>query len=104
MRAKIGINGLGRIGRMVLRSIFEENYKNIKINHINNRADISIACDLIKRDSIHGKFKAKVFVKNNNLIINGNKITYSQENNLNDISWKKYESVIILVVLVSFFS
>ncbi len=96
MRAKIGINGLGRIGRMVLRSIFEENYKNIKINHINNRADISIACDLIKRDSIHGKFKAKVFVKNNNLIINGNKITYSQENNLNDISWKKYNVDIVL--------
>ena len=96
MKVKIGINGLGRIGRMVLRSIFEEKYKNIKINHINNRADIKIACDLIKRDSIHGKFKGKVSVKNNKLIINGNKITYSQETDLNKITWKKYNVDIVL--------
>ena len=57
MKAKIGINGLGRIGRMVLRSIFEENHKNLKISHINNRANISTACDLIKRDSIHGNLR-----------------------------------------------
>ena len=96
MKAKIGINGLGRIGRMVLRSIFEENHKDIKINHINNRANISTAYELIKRDSIHGKFKANVSVENNKLIINGNKITYSQENNLNDISWKKYNVDLVL--------
>ena len=96
MKAKIGINGLGRIGRMVLRSIFEENHKSLKISHINNRANISTACDLIKRDSIHGKFKGNVSVKSNKLIINGNKITYSQENNLNDISWKKYNVDIVL--------
>jgi len=96
VKAKIGINGLGRIGRMVLRSIFEENHKNLKISHINNRANISTACDLIKRDSIHGKFKGNVSVKSNKLIINGNKITYSQENNLNDISWEKYNVDIVL--------
>ena len=43
MKAKIGINGLGRIGRMVIRSIFEEKHKNLNINHINNRADIRTA-------------------------------------------------------------
>ena len=96
MKAKIGINGLGRIGRMVLRSIFEENHKNLKINHINNRADIRTASELIKRDSIHGKFKGKVSVENNRLIINGNKITYSQETNLSNISWKKYNVDIVL--------
>ena len=72
MKAKIGINGLGRIGRMVIRSIFEEKHKNLKINHINNRTDITTASELIKRDSIHGKFKGKVSVENNKLIINGN--------------------------------
>ena len=90
MKAKIGINGLGRIGRMVIRSIFEEKHKNLKINHINNRSDIRTASELIKRDSIHGKFKGKVNIENNKLIINGNKITYSQETNLSNISWKKY--------------
>ena len=96
MKSKIGINGLGRIGRMVLRSIFEEKHKNLKINHINNRADIRTASELIKRDSIHGKFKAKISVENNKLIINGNKITYSQETNLSSISWKKYNVDIVL--------
>ena len=95
MRAKIGINGLGRIGRMVLRSIFEEKHKNLKINHINNKADIRTASELIKRDSIHGKFKGKVSVENNKLIIDGNKITYSQETNLSSISWKKYNVDIV---------
>jgi len=89
LKAKIGINGLGRIGRMVLRSIFEEKHKGLKINHINNRADIRTAFDLIKRDSVHGKFKAKISINKNKLIINGNKITYSQENKLSSLSWKK---------------
>ena len=95
MKAKIGINGLGRIGRMVLRSIFEEKHKDLKVNHINNRADIRTACDLIIRDSIHGKFKAKISIEKNKLIINGNKITYSQENNLGSIPWEKYNVDIV---------
>ncbi len=96
MKAKIGINGLGRIGRMVLRSIFEENHKDLKINHINNKADIKIACELIKRDSVHGKFKGKVYIENNKLLVNGNKISYSQETNIRDISWKKHNVDIVL--------
>ena len=96
MKAKIGINGLGRIGRMVLRSIFEEKHKGLKINHINNRADIRTAFDLIKRDSVHGKFSAKISIEKNKLVINGNKITYSQENNLSNILWKKYNVDIVL--------
>ena len=96
MKAKIGINGLGRIGRMVIRSIFEEKHKNLKINHINNRSDIRTASELIKRDSIHGKFKGKVSVENNRIIINGNKISYSQESNLSNISWKKNNVDIVL--------
>ena len=48
MNIKIGINGLGRIGRMVLRSIFEKNNKNIDIKHINNRTDKDILLPLLK--------------------------------------------------------
>ena len=62
MKIKIGINGLGRIGRMVVRSIFEEDHSNLKIQHINNRADIETACALLKRDSIHGKFNADISI------------------------------------------
>ena len=60
MTIKIGINGMGRIGRMVVRSIFENNNKKILIKHINNRSDSSVTCSLLKYDSVHGKFNANV--------------------------------------------
>ena len=90
MRIKIGINGLGRIGRMIIRSIIENNYKNIEIKHINNRTDSEASSKLLKYDSIHGKFNAEINFDERNLIINNNKISFTQETNLNNIDWKKY--------------
>ena len=52
MTIKIGINGMGRIGRMVVRSIVESKNKNLKINHINNRSNSETTSKLIKYDSI----------------------------------------------------
>ena len=49
MAIKVGINGLGRIGRMVVRAIIESNNKNIEIKHINNRADSETSCLLLMR-------------------------------------------------------
>ena len=89
MKIKIGINGMGRIGRMILRSIYEGN-KKIEIIHINNRTNSETCSTLLKYDSIHGKFKADISYDENNLIINKNKISFSQETNLNKINWKKY--------------
>ena len=60
MSIKIGINGLGRIGRMVIRAIIENKYKNIEIKHINNRSNSEISSSLLKYDSIHGKFNAEI--------------------------------------------
>ena len=50
MTIKIGINGMGRIGRMVVRSIVESENKNLKIKHINNRSNSEITSKLIKYD------------------------------------------------------
>ena len=91
MTIKVGINGMGRIGRMVVRSIFESQNKNFKINHINNRSNAEITCQLIKHDSIHGKFNADVKFDNNHLIINGDKISFTQNSSIEDIDWKKYD-------------
>ena len=91
MTIKIGINGMGRIGRMVLRSIIEGKYKNLKINHINNRSNSEATSKLIKYDSIHGKLNAHINFDQNHLIINKNKITFSQETRIEDINWKKYD-------------
>ncbi len=89
MTIKVGINGMGRIGRMVLRAIIESKNKNILIKHINNRTNTEICCSLLKYDSIHGKFNANLSFNNDHLIINKNKISFSQYNNIEDINWKK---------------
>ena len=60
MTIKIGINGLGRIGRMVIRSTIETNNKKIEIKHINNRTDLKNCSQLLKYDSVHGKFNAEI--------------------------------------------
>ena len=91
MTIKIGINGMGRIGRMVLRSIIETQNKDFKINHINNRSNSETCSQLIKYDSIHGKFNAEVNFDENHLIINGNNITFSQKSLIEEIDWKKYD-------------
>ena len=91
MTIKIGINGMGRIGRMIIRSIFENNHKNIEIKHINNRTNSEVTSALLKYDSIHGKFDAEVKFDDKHLIINKKKITYSQEDNLQNINWKKFD-------------
>ena len=91
MTIKVGINGMGRIGRMVVRSIIESNNKSFKINHINNRSNSETTCNLIKYDSIHGKFNADLEFDKDHLKINKNKITFSQESDVENIDWKKHD-------------
>jgi len=91
MTIKVGINGMGRIGRMVVRSITESQDKKIKIQHINNRSNSETTCRLIKYDSIHGRFDADLDFDENHLIINNEKITFSQESNIENIDWKKFD-------------
>ena len=90
MKIKVGINGLGRIGRMIIRSIIEKGNKNFEIKHINNKTNSEASSTLLKYDSIHGKFNAEINFDAKHLIINKNKITFSQETDLNNINWKKY--------------
>ena len=96
MTIKIGINGLGRIGRMVIRSLAESKNKNIEIKHINNRTNSETSSLLLKYDSVHGKFNADINCNERSLIINKKKITFSQETELNKINWKKSGVDIVL--------
>ena len=91
MTVKVGINGMGRIGRMIVRAIIESSNKNIIIKHINNRTNAEACSTLLKYDSVHGKFNAKLEFDENQLIINKHKITFSQETDLKNINWKKYD-------------
>ena len=90
MTIKIGINGLGRIGRMIVRSLYENNYKDIEIKHINNKTNSATASQLLKYDSIHGKFNCNIKSDKNHLILKNTKVTYTQHTNLEDINWQKY--------------
>ena len=91
MKIKVGINGMGRIGRMIIRAIIENNYKNIEIKHINNRSNPQSCSSLLKYDSIHGKFAAEIDFDDKHLFLNKKKITFSQETDLKNINWKKYD-------------
>ena len=91
MKIKVGINGMGRIGRMIVRSIIESNNNKIEIKHINNRTNSEACSTLLKYDSVHGKFNAQVEFDENHLIINKKRITFSQEIDLKNINWEKHD-------------
>ena len=87
MKIKIGINGLGRIGRMVIRSIIEGKLNNFEIKHINNRTNSEVSSNLLKHDSIHGKFNSMIKFDKNKIIIGKQKISFSQETKIENINW-----------------
>ena len=84
-KIKIGINGFGRIGRMVLRASLERD--DIDIVAINDLLNIDHLAYLLKYDSVHGKCRADVSVHNNNLIIDGNEVFVSAERDPKNINW-----------------
>ena len=90
MAIKIGINGMGRIGRMIVRSIYENHKGKIIIKHINNKSNAETCSNLLKYDSIHGKFNYEIKSTQNFIKINKDKISYTQHSNIDDIKWKKY--------------
>ena len=96
MAIKIGINGFGRIGRMVLRSIIENNRKDIEVVAINNRAKSEVSNFLLKHDTMHGKFKAKLSYSDQSLDINGKKIAMTHETEISKIDWGKNKIDVVL--------
>ncbi len=92
---RLGINGLGRIGRCILRLALMN--KNIKVEHINDiNPNINNIAYLIKYDSTFGVFNKNVIIKNNALEINGSKITYSNIKDINKVDWHKKKINIIV--------
>ena len=93
---KIAINGFGRIGRMVLRSIIENNRKDLEIVAINNRGNSEVSSFLLKHDTIHGKLKAKISHSEKTIEINGKKISMIHETEISKIDWKKHKVDVVL--------
>ena len=84
---RVAINGFGRIGRMVLRSIYENNYKGIKVVAINNRAKPEISAFLLERDTIHGNFTFNIKHSKDEIIIGKDKIQCYHESDPINCPW-----------------
>ena len=85
MSIKIGINGFGRIGRLVFRSAIEND--DFEVICINDLLEVEHLAYLLKYDSVHGTFNGSVEIVNGNLIVNGKNITVSSEKNPELIKW-----------------
>ena len=92
----IGINGFGRIGRLVLRASLEKLDKNIRVVAINDIGNIDQNAHLFKYDSIHGKIVDKVEVSGNTMLINNTPITFFSNKFPEEISWSQYNVDIVL--------
>ncbi len=79
MTVKVAINGFGRIGRLILRAIYESGRKDIEVVTINDLSDTKTNAHLLEYDSVHGRFPSDVKVDGNYLVIDGHKILCTQE-------------------------
>ncbi|MFT4223800.1 type I glyceraldehyde-3-phosphate dehydrogenase [Dysgonomonas sp.] len=84
---KVGINGFGRIGRLVFRAAQTRN--DIQVVGINDLIDVEYMAYMLRYDSIHGQFKGTVEVKDGKLVVNGNAIRVTAEKNPADLKWNE---------------
>ncbi|WP_312763057.1 type I glyceraldehyde-3-phosphate dehydrogenase [Epilithonimonas sp.] len=84
---KVGINGFGRIGRLVFRAMAERS--NIEVVGINDLIDAEYMAYMLKYDSVHGAFKGEVSVQGNNLVVNGKTIRVTAEKDPNNLKWNE---------------
>ncbi|MCB1180618.1 MAG: type I glyceraldehyde-3-phosphate dehydrogenase [Chlamydiia bacterium] len=91
MGTKIAINGLGRIGRLVLRQIFSKNNSSIELVAVNDIVEADHLSYLLKYDTIHGRFNGTVEAQDENLVINGKEILVFSEKQPMVLPWKKLE-------------
>ena len=103
MTIRLAINGYGRIGRCVLRALYESNARDFcQIVAINEPADAEAIAYLTRYDSTHGRFPGMVELKNNTLIVNGDSIALSAYDSLDKLDWKKHNVDIVLECSGSF--
>ncbi|MDR1743894.1 MAG: type I glyceraldehyde-3-phosphate dehydrogenase [Dysgonamonadaceae bacterium] len=84
---KVGINGFGRIGRLVFRAAQGRN--DIQVVGINDLLDVDYIAYMLKYDTIHGAFKGTIEVKDGKLVVNGNAIRITAERNPADLKWNE---------------
>ena len=95
-KIKVGINGFGRIGRMVFRAAFENFSNDIEIVGINDLLDPEYLAYMLKYDSVHGRFKGDVSVVDGKLVVNGQKIRLTSEMDPANLKWNEVGAEVVV--------
>lgn len=93
---KLGINGFGRIGRMVFRAAVENFSNDIEVVGINDLLDPEYLAYMLKYDSVHGAFKGNVKVEDGHLVVNGKKIRVTAEMDPANLKWNEVEADVVV--------
>ena len=93
---KLGINGFGRIGRMVFRAAVENFSKDIEVVGINDLLDPEYLAYMLKFDSVHGPFKGEVKVEDGKLVVNGKKIRITAEMDPANLKWNEVGADVVV--------
>ncbi|HEX5311778.1 type I glyceraldehyde-3-phosphate dehydrogenase [Aquabacterium sp.] len=96
MTIKVGINGFGRIGRMVFRAAVQNFANDIEIVGINDLLEPDYLAYMLKYDSVHGRFKGDVAVDGNTLVVNGKKIRLTAVKNPAELKWDEVGADVVI--------
>ncbi len=97
MSSKIAINGYGRIGRNVLRALYEMGYRDqLQIVAINDLGDVKTNAHLTRYDTVHGKFSKEISIDGDNIVIDGDKIRILAQRNPENLPWKELGVDVVL--------
>jgi len=95
MTVRVGINGFGRIGRMVFRAA-TKHYPELEIVAINDLLDPEYLAYMLKYDSVHGRFEGEISVEGNTLIVNGKKIRLTQVKDPAELKWNEVGADLVI--------
>ena len=96
MTIKLGINGFGRIGRMVFRAAMQNFASDIEVVAINDLLEPDYLAYMLKYDSVHGRFKGEVAVDGNTLVVNGRRIRLTAVKDPAELKWGEVGAVVVL--------
>ena len=95
MTIKVGINGFGRIGRMVFRAAIQD-FKDIEVVAINDLLEPDYLAYMLTHDSVHGRFKGEVSVDGNTLVVNGKKIRLTAIKDPAELKWNEVGAEVVI--------
>ncbi|HLD10208.1 MAG TPA: glyceraldehyde 3-phosphate dehydrogenase NAD-binding domain-containing protein, partial [Methylophilaceae bacterium] len=95
MAIRVAINGFGRIGRMALRSTIKD-FPDIEVVAINDLLEPDYLAYMLKHDSVHGRFKGDVSVKDNHMVVNGKTIRLTAEKDPAKLPWKELNVDVVM--------